>query len=77
MIGDAGNHPRRGGDLESARQTRCTVACGGVGKFEDFVDGIKIGKASAVAAGNIFNFTEISAINAKKLMRENGIEVRT
>ena len=52
------------------------IACGGVGKFEDFVDGIKIGKASAVAAGNIFNFTEISAINAKKLMKENGIEVR-
>ena len=52
------------------------IACGGVGKFEDFVQGIKIGKASAVAAGNIFNFTEISAINAKKLMKENGIEVR-
>ena len=52
------------------------IACGGVGKFEDFVQGIKVGKASAVAAGNIFNFTEISAINAKKLMKENGIEVR-
>ena len=52
------------------------IACGGVGKFQDFVDGIKIGKASAVAAGNIFNFTEISAIKAKKLMKENGIEVR-
>lgn len=52
------------------------IACGGVGKFEDFVDGVKLGKASAVAAGNIFNFTEISTINAKKLMRDNEIEVR-
>jgi cyclase len=52
------------------------IACGGVGKFEDFVDGIKIGKASAVAAGNIFNFKEISTIDAKKLMKEKGIDVR-
>lgn len=52
------------------------IACGGVGKFKHFVEGIKIGKASAVAAGNIFNFTEISTINAKKLMKENNIEVR-
>ncbi len=53
------------------------IACGGVGKFEDFVKGIKEGNASAVAAGNIFNFTEISTINAKKLMKENNIDVRT
>ncbi len=52
------------------------IACGGVGKFEDFIDGIKIGKASAVAAGNIFNFTEISTINAKKLMKKKEIDVR-
>ena len=52
------------------------IACGGVGKFEDFVEGIKIGKASAVAAGNIFNFTEISTINAKKTMKKAGIDVR-
>ena len=52
------------------------IACGGVGKFQDFVDGIKTGKASAVAAGNIFNFTEISTINAKKLMKKNNIDVR-
>ena len=52
------------------------IACGGVGKFEDFVEGINLGKASAVAAGNIFNFTEISTINSKKLMKKNGIDVR-
>jgi len=70
-----------GYDLELIRMvseaTRIPViACGGVGKFEDFVDGIKIGKASAVAAGNIFNFKEISIINAKKIMKEKGINVR-
>ena len=52
------------------------IACGGVGKFEDFIDGIKKGKASAVAAGNIFNFTEVSTITAKKNMKNAGIDVR-
>lgn len=52
------------------------IACGGAGKFEDFIDAIKIGKASAVAAGNIFNFTELSAITAKKIMKNAGIDVR-
>lgn len=52
------------------------IACGGVGKFQDFVDGIRIGKASAAAAANIFHFTELSYKNAKKHMHAAGIEVR-
>ncbi len=52
------------------------IACGGVGEFEDFIKGIKEGTASAVAAGNIFNFTENSVIKAKKAMEAAGIEIR-
>tara|TARA_Y100000034_G_C6857265_1_gene389759 strand:+ start:621 stop:1412 length:792 start_codon:yes stop_codon:yes gene_type:complete len=52
------------------------IACGGVGQFEDFAKGIKEGKADAVAAGNIFNFTEHSTIYAKKAMKEAGINIR-
>ncbi len=32
------------------------IACGGVGKISDFVDGIKMGGASAVSAGSFFVF---------------------
>ena len=52
------------------------IACGGVGVFEDFIEGITKGKASAVAAGNIFNFTENSVIRAKKTMLAAGANVR-
>jgi cyclase len=52
------------------------IACGGVGMFEDFIDGIKDGQASAVSAGNIFNFTENSVIQAKKILKNAGINIR-
>ena len=51
------------------------IACGGVGIFEHFVDGIEAG-ASAVSAGNIFNFTENSVIEAKKTLKSAGIDIR-
>lgn len=52
------------------------ISCGGVGKWQDLVDGIKIGGASAVSAANIFHFTEQSTRHAKNYMREAGIDVR-
>ena len=52
------------------------IASGGVGKWQDLVDGIEIGEASAVAAANIFHFTEQSTRQAKKYMKEAGIDVR-
>ena len=52
------------------------IACGGVGIFEHFIDGIIDGKASAVAAGNIFNYTENSVIKAKKTLQKAGIDIR-
>lgn len=52
------------------------IACGGAGDFYDFVDLVKDTKVSAVAAGNIFHFTERSYPRAKQLMKKNGLNVR-
>lgn len=52
------------------------VAAGGVGAFSDFVEGVKDGGASAVAAGNIFHFTEHSYKRAKQTLRAAGVNVR-
>jgi cyclase len=52
------------------------IACGGVGRFEHFRDGIVKGRASAVAAGNIFHFTEHAYKRAKKVLRNAGVDVR-
>lgn len=51
------------------------IACGGVGRFEHLVDGVRAG-ASAVSAANIFHFTEHSTQRAKKVMADAGIDVR-
>lgn len=52
------------------------VACGGVGDFSDFRAGIDEGHASAVAAGNIFHFTEMSYKRAKRYLKDKGYGVR-
>ena len=52
------------------------IACGGVGDFSDFRSGVLEGGASAVAAGNIFHFTEHSYKRAKKYLKDKGIDVR-
>jgi cyclase len=52
------------------------VACGGVGRFEHFSAAIRDGHASAVAAGNIFHFTENAYPNAKRTLKRQGINVR-
>ena len=52
------------------------IAMGGVFKWQDLVDGILIGKADAVAAANIFHYTEHSTKKAKEFMRSCGIDVR-
>jgi cyclase len=52
------------------------IACGGVGEWQHFAEGIEIGGASAAAAANIFNYTEQSVYNAKKFLYEKGLNVR-
>jgi len=52
------------------------LVCGGAGKWQDFVDGFKIGKASAVCTTNIYHFTDTSIKSAKAYMKNAGIDVR-
>lgn len=71
----------RGYDIELIRSVADAVsipviALGGVGTFEHFVQGLRQGGASAVAAANIFFFHEQSVIKAKKHMSASGIDVR-
>lgn len=70
-----------GYDLELIRSVvRSTdlpvIACGGVGRLEDYAKGILDGEASAVAAANIFHFMELSDRRGKKAMKQAGVNVR-
>jgi cyclase len=51
------------------------IACGGVGRFAHFADGVRAG-ASAVSAANIFHFTEHSTQAAKLALAASGAQVR-
>jgi cyclase len=51
------------------------IALGGVGAWQHFEEGLKT-KASAVAAANIFHYSENSIYNAKKHLYDNGYNVR-
>jgi len=42
------------------------VACGGVGRYEDFASAVSDGHAAAAAAANIFHFFELSYPRAKQ-----------
>ncbi len=52
------------------------IACGGAGDLRDFVDLAKKVNVSAVAAGNVFHFTELSYPRAKKLLKNEGLNFR-
>ena len=52
------------------------IASGGVGKPDDFIDGVKDGHASALLAASIFHFGEYSIEEVKKHMAQKGIAVR-
>ncbi|HEZ0702708.1 TPA: imidazole glycerol phosphate synthase subunit HisF [Neisseria meningitidis] len=51
------------------------IASGGVGNVRHLIEGITEGKADAVLAAGIFHFGEIAIREAKRAMREAGIEV--
>ena len=52
------------------------VASGGVGTLDHLVEGIKVGKASAVLAASIFHFGTFTIGEAKKHMAQAGLPVR-
>ncbi len=71
-----------GYDLELTRAVSDAVgvpviASGGVGTLEHLAEGITEGGADAVLAASIFHFREHTIAEAKAVMAERGITVRT
>jgi imidazole glycerol-phosphate synthase subunit HisF len=52
------------------------IALGGVGSLDHFAPAILEGGAAAVAAANIFHFTELSDRRAKRALARAGVDVR-
>ena len=52
------------------------IASGGVGSKDHLADGVLQGGADAVLAASVFHFGEFTVAEAKRHMRERGIEVR-
>jgi len=52
------------------------IASGGVGTLEHLADGVTEGRADAVLAASIFHFGQHTVEEAKRFMRDRGIEVR-
>lgn len=52
------------------------IACGGVGEWGHFVEAFKNTSVDAVAAANIFHYTDQSVYLAKKYLYEHGCNVR-
>ena len=72
---------RKGYDLELIRSVAEAVnipviAFGGVGHWQHMVQGINEGKADAVAAANIFHYTEHSTKKAKEYLIAHGVDMR-
>ena len=60
----------------SSRVNIPVIASGGVGNLDHLVDGIKLGKASAVLAASIFHYGKHSIKQAKEYLDSKGIPVR-
>lgn len=52
------------------------IAMGGVGTWEHFSECLQATKVSAIAAANIFHYTENSVYKAKKFLYDDGANVR-
>tara|TARA_B100001057_G_scaffold455883_1_gene502776 strand:+ start:296 stop:1051 length:756 start_codon:yes stop_codon:yes gene_type:complete len=52
------------------------IASGGVGTLDHLVDGIKLGKASAVLAASIFHYGKFSIKEAKEHLLKNNVPIR-
>jgi cyclase len=71
----------QGYDLELVRSvagavTIPVIAAGGAGSYEHMYDALTRGKASAVAAASIFQFTEQTPAEAKEYLARRGVPVR-
>ena len=52
------------------------IASGGAGNLKHLYDGITLGEADAVLVASIFHYGEYSIFEAKKYLKENGVEIR-
>ncbi len=52
------------------------IASGGAGSWEDMRDAVSIGGASALAAGSIFHFTQLTPLELKSSLSRAGIPTR-
>ena len=52
------------------------IASGGVGEIDHFVDGVKVGGASALLAASVFHFGKFTITEVKKHLISKGIDVR-
>lgn len=82
MVNAVEHDGNKGGyDLDLVRRTTKAVtvpviAMGGVGRWEHLAEGITQGGADAVAAGNIFHYTEHSTKKAKEYLSDAGLPMR-
>ncbi len=70
----------RGYDLELIQEVAAAtsvpvIACSGVGRYEQYAEGVRAG-ASAVAAANLWHFKELSDRGGKRALAKAGIAVR-
>lgn len=73
---------RAGLDLETARRvvdavTLPVILHGGVGRLDDFVAAFTESRASAVAAGRVFQFADNNLIKVRRFMQQNGVDMRS
>lgn len=73
---------RNGYDLELLNTVSLAVripviACGGVGEWAHFAEGLQQTNVDAVAAANIFHYSDQSVYLAKKYLSERGLNVRS
>ncbi|MBD2201234.1 imidazole glycerol phosphate synthase subunit HisF [Calothrix sp. FACHB-1219] len=71
----------KGYDIELTRKVTLAVsipviASGGAGKYEHMASALIEGGASAIAAASMFHFTEQTPLQAKRFLKERGINVR-
>jgi imidazole glycerol-phosphate synthase subunit HisF len=52
------------------------IASGGVGTLEHLYEGLALAKADAVLAASIFHYREFTVVDAKRYLRERGVNVR-
>ena len=71
----------RGFDLELVQKITDfanvpVIVYGGAGNKESFLQVIKNGKADAVAAASVFHYQNLSILEIKEYLKNNGINVR-